>query len=156
MIDKHSNNRPSGAAGSNLSKDVQLHVIRLTLNQLDQQLISMRESGGESVVEDIIDKSRNSTFIRTAVERELKRREQEDQLFARVEGVVQALSTADEAKAVLSSPPKDPSKSLLTSLFIRLQAGYDRASLAKADANQQKEIEGDKGPPLAAAGRAID
>lgn len=156
MIYKHSSNGPSGAAGSNLSKDVQLHVIRLTLNQLDQQLISMRESGGESVVEDIIDKSRNSTFIRTAVERELKRREQEDQLFARVEGVVQALSTADEAKAVLPSPSRGPSKSLLTSLFVRLQAGYARESLAKADANRQNEIEGDKGPPPAAAGRAID
>jgi hypothetical protein len=117
MIDSNSN-RPSGAAGSNLSKNVQLHVIRLTLNQLDQQLTSMRESGGESVVEDIIDKSRTSTFIRTAVERELKRRDQGDQLFARVEGVAQALRTADEAKAALSSPPKGSSMSFLTSLFI--------------------------------------
>ena len=117
MIDDNSN-RPSGAAGSNLSKDIQLHVIRLTLNQLDQQLMSMRESGGESIVEDIIDKSRTSTFIRTAVERELKRRDQGDQLLARVEGAIQALRTTDEAETVLLSPPKGSSKSFLTSLFI--------------------------------------
>ena len=117
MIDNNSN-RPSGAAGSNLSKDIQLHVIRLTLNQLDQQLMSMRESGGESIVEDIIDKSRTSTFIRTAVERELKRRDQGDQLLARVEGAIQALRTTDEAETVLLSPPKGSSKSFLTSLFI--------------------------------------
>jgi hypothetical protein len=116
MIDDNSN-RPSGA-GSNLSKDIQLHVIRLTLNQLDQQLMSMRESGGESIVEDIIDKSRTSTFIRTAVERELKRRDQGDQLLARVEGAIQALRTTDEAETVLLSPPKGSSKSFLTSLFI--------------------------------------
>ncbi|MCP3466598.1 hypothetical protein [Bradyrhizobium sp. CCGUVB23] len=103
MIEDNSN-RHSGANGSKLSKNVQLHVIRLTLNQLDQQLTSMRESDGESVVEDIIDKSRTSTFIRTVVERELKRRDEGDQLFARVEGVVKALRTADEA--ALSSPPK--------------------------------------------------
>ena len=96
-------NRHSGANGSKLSKNVQLHVIRLTLNQLDQQLTSMRESDGESVIEDIIDKSRTSAFIRTVVERELKRRDQGDQLFARVEGVVQALRTADEGNAGLSS-----------------------------------------------------
>jgi hypothetical protein len=59
----------------------------------------MRESDGESVVEDIIDKNRNSTFIRTVVERELKRQDQGDQLFARVEGMAQALCTADEGKA---------------------------------------------------------
>ena len=117
MIDNNSN-RPSGAAGSNLSKDIQLHVIRLTLNQLDQQLMSMRESGGEGIVEDIIDKSRTSTFIRTAVERELKRRDQGDQLLARVEGAIQALRTTDEAETVLLSPPKGSSKSFLTSLFI--------------------------------------
>lgn len=116
MIDDHSN-RHSGATGSNLSKIVQLHVIRLTLNQLDQQLMSMRESDGEGVVEDIIDKSRTSTFIRTAVERELKRRDQGDQLFARVEGVVQALRTADEGEAASSPSPKGSSKSFLTSLF---------------------------------------
>ena len=116
MIDDNSN-RHSGATGSNLSKTVQLHVIRLTLNHLDQQLMSMRESDGESVVEDIIDKSRTSTFIRTAVERELKRRDQGDQLFARVEGVVQALRTADEGEAALSSSPKGSSKGFLTSLF---------------------------------------
>ena len=110
--------RPSGAAGSNLSKNVQLHVIRLTLNQLDQQLMSMRENGGESVVEYIIDKSRTSTFIQTAVERELKRRDQGDQLFARVEGVVQALRTADEPKAAVSSPSKGASKSFLASLLV--------------------------------------
>lgn len=116
MIDDHSN-RHSGATGSNLSKIVQLHVIRLTLNQLDQQLMSMRESDGEGVVEDIIDKSRTSTFIRTAVERELKRRDQGDQLFARVEGVVQALRTADEGEVASSPSPKGSSKSFLTSLF---------------------------------------
>ena len=117
-MNEDNSNRRSGAIGSSLSKNVQLHVIRLTLNQLDQQLISMRESDGESVVEDIIDKSRTSTFIRTVVERELKRRDQEDQLLARVEGMVQALRTADEGKAVLSSPPNGSSRSFLTSLFI--------------------------------------
>ena len=98
MIDENSNRR-SGAAGSNLSKSVQLHVIRLTLNQLDQQLTSMRESDGESVVEEIIDKSRTSTFVRTVVERELKRRDQGDQLFARVERMAQALRAADDDEA---------------------------------------------------------
>ncbi len=92
MIDDNSNRR-SRATGSSLSKSIQLHVIRLTLNQLDQQLMSMRESDGDSVVEDIIDKSRTSTFIRTVVERELKRRNQGDQLFARVDRMVQALRT---------------------------------------------------------------
>lgn len=116
MIDE-SGNRHSGATGSNLSKNVQLHVIRLTLNQLDQQLMSMRESDGESIVDDIIDKSRTSTFIRTAVERELKRRDQGDQLFARVEGMVQALRIADDREAALSSSSKGPSKSFLTSFF---------------------------------------
>ena len=95
MIDGNSN-RESGASGSNLSKNVQLQVIRLTLNHLDQQLMSMGESERESVVEDIIHKSRTSTFIRAVVERELNRRDQEDQLFARVERTVQALRTADD------------------------------------------------------------
>jgi len=94
MIDENSSRR-SGAVGSNLSKNVQLHVIRLTLNQLDQQLMTMREIDGESVVEEIIDKSRTSTFVRTVVERELKQRDQGDQLFARVERMAQALSAAD-------------------------------------------------------------
>ncbi len=117
MIGDNSNLH-SGASDSSLSKNVQSHVIRLTLNHLDQQLMSMRESDGDSVVEDIIDKSRTSTFIRTVVERELKRRDQGDQLFARVEGMVQALRTAEgEGKAALSSHPKDASKRFLTSLF---------------------------------------
>ena len=94
-MNEDNSNRRSGAIGSNLSKNVQLHVIRLTLNQLDQQLISMRESDGESVVEDIIDKSRTSTFIRTVVERELKRRDQGEQLFGRVKQMVQTLRAAD-------------------------------------------------------------
>src|SRR5512139_3764033 len=97
MIDDNSN-RQSGASGSSLSKNVQLQVIRLTLNHLDQQLMSMRESERESVVEDIIHKSRTNTFIRAVVERELKRRDQEDQLFARVERTVQALRTEDDEK----------------------------------------------------------
>jgi hypothetical protein len=42
MIGEKSSRR-SRAVGSNLSKNVQLHVIRLTLNQLDQQLMTMRE-----------------------------------------------------------------------------------------------------------------
>ncbi len=92
MIDDNSN-RQSGDVGSKLSKKVQFHVIRLTLNHLDQQLMSMRESEDDSVVEDIIDKSRTSAFIRTVVERELKRRDQKDQLFARVDQMVQALRT---------------------------------------------------------------
>ena len=95
MIGDNSNHH-SGASGSSLSKNVHSHVIRLTLNHLDQQLMSMRESERESVVEDIIHKSRTSTFIRAVVERELKRRDQEDQLFTRVERMVQALRTADD------------------------------------------------------------
>ena len=91
----HNSNPPSGATGSSLSRDVQIHIIRLTLKRLDQQLESMRESEGESVVEAVIDKSRTSRFIREVVERELKRRDQGEQLFARVERVVQALRTAD-------------------------------------------------------------
>ncbi len=96
MIDDNSN-RQSGASGSNLSKNVQLQVIRLKLHPLDQQLMSMRVSERESVVEDIIHKSRTSTFIRALVECELKRRDQEDQLFTRVERMVQALRIADDA-----------------------------------------------------------
>ncbi len=95
MIDDNSN-RQSGDVGSKLSKKVQFHVIRLTLNHLDQQLMSMRESEDDSVVEDIIDKSRTSAFIRTVVERELKRRDQGDQLFARVDRMVQALRTESD------------------------------------------------------------
>ena len=47
----HNSSRLSGATGSGLSRNVQLHVIRLTLNHLDEQLKSMRESDGESCVE---------------------------------------------------------------------------------------------------------
>jgi hypothetical protein len=55
----------------------------------------MRESDGESVLEAVIEKSRTSTFIREVVERELKRRDQEVQLFNRVEQMVQTLRAAD-------------------------------------------------------------
>jgi hypothetical protein len=66
------------------------------------------------VVEDIFEKSRASTFIRTAVEREIRRRDHGDKLFARVESSVQDVRTQDEADAVSSSPPKDSSRSFLT------------------------------------------
>jgi hypothetical protein len=115
MIDENSNRR-SGAAGCNLSKNVQLHVIRLTLNQLDQQLMSMRESDGESVVEEIIDKSRTSTFVRTVVERELKRRDQGDQLFARVERMAQALSAADDDEAANPRATRDSKIDAISSI----------------------------------------
>jgi hypothetical protein len=55
----------------------------------------MRESDGESVLEAVIEKSRTSTFIREVVGRELKRRDQGEQLFARVEQMVQTLRAAD-------------------------------------------------------------
>jgi hypothetical protein len=55
----------------------------------------MRESDGESVLEAVIEKSRTSTFIREVVERELKRRDQGEQLFNRVEQMVQTLRAAD-------------------------------------------------------------
>jgi hypothetical protein len=113
MFDNNSN-RDGRTAGSHFAKEVQMHVIRLTLIQLDQQLMNLRESGGDSVVEDILEKSRTSTFIRTAVEREIKRQDKGDQLFARVEATVEDVRTRDEADAVSSSPPKDSSKSFLT------------------------------------------
>ena len=92
----HKSNFPSAVAGSNFSRNVQLHVIRLTLKHLDQQLATMRESGDDSVVEAVIDKSRASTFIREVVERELKKRNEEQQLFARVERMAEALHAADD------------------------------------------------------------
>ena len=88
-------NRASGASSSSVSRNIQLHIIRLTLDHLDQQLERMRESDGESVLEAVIEKSRTSTFIREVVERELKRRDQGEQLFARVEQMVQTLRAAD-------------------------------------------------------------
>ena len=91
----HNSNHASGAICSSLSRDVQMRVFYLTLKRLDQQLESMRESEGEGAVEAVIDKSRASAFVREVVERELKRREQEEQLFAHVERMAQALSTAD-------------------------------------------------------------
>ena len=98
MID-HNSNLPGGATRSSLSRNVQMHVIRLTLKQLDQQLESMRQSEGESAVEALMDRSRTSTFVREVVERELTRRKQEEQLFARVERMAQALRAADDDEA---------------------------------------------------------
>jgi hypothetical protein len=89
------NNRANGASSSSVSRNVQLHILRLTLDHLDQQLERMRESDGESVLEAVIEKSRTSTFIREVVERELKRRDQGEQLFNRVEQMVQTLRAAD-------------------------------------------------------------
>ena len=91
----HNCNRVSGASSSSVSRNIQLHIIRLTLDHLDQQLRRMRESDGESVLEAVIEKSRTSTFIREVVERELKRRDQGEQLFNRVEQMVQTLRAAD-------------------------------------------------------------
>ena len=88
-------NRANGASSSGVSRKVQLHILRLTLDHLDQQLERMRESDGESVLEAVIEKSRTSTFIREVVERELKRRDQGEQLFNRVEQMVQTLRAAD-------------------------------------------------------------
>ncbi len=85
----------SGASSSSVSRNVQLHILRLTLDHLDQQLKRMRDSDGESVLEAVIEKSRTSTFIREVVERELKRRDQGEQLFSRVEQMVQTLRVAD-------------------------------------------------------------
>jgi len=84
----------SGASSSSVSRNVQLHILRLTLDHLDQQLRSIRESDGESVVEAVIEKSRTSTFIREVVERELKQRAEGEQLFARVEQMVQTIRSA--------------------------------------------------------------
>jgi hypothetical protein len=94
MTDQNSS-RASGASSSSVSRNVQLHILRLTLDHLDQQLTRIQESDGESVVEAAIEKSRTSTFIREVVERELKRRDQGEQLFARVEQMVQTLRAAD-------------------------------------------------------------
>ena len=91
----HNSSRVSGPASSSVSRNVQLHILRLTLDHLDQQLTRMRESDGESIVEAVVEKSRTSTFIREVVERELKRRDQGEQLFARVEQMVQTLRAAD-------------------------------------------------------------
>lgn len=91
----HSSNRAGGACSSSVSRNVQLHILRLTLDHLDQQLTRIRESDGESVVEAVIENSRTSTFIRKVVERELERRDQGEQLFARVEQMVQTLRAAD-------------------------------------------------------------
>jgi hypothetical protein len=91
----HNSNRASGASSSSVSRNVQLHILRLTLDHLDEQLKRMRESDGESVLEAVIEKSRTSMFIREVVERELKRRDQGEQLFARVEQMVQTLRAAD-------------------------------------------------------------
>jgi hypothetical protein len=91
----HNSNRAGGVSSSSVSRNVQLHILRLTLEHLDQQLKRMRESDGESVLEAIIEKSRTSTFIREVVERELKRRDQGERLFARVEQMVQTLRAAD-------------------------------------------------------------
>ena len=88
-------NRASGASSCSVSRNIQLHILRLTLDHLDQQLKRMRESDGESVLEAVIEKSRTSTFIREVVERELKRRDQGEQLFNRVEQMVQTLCAAD-------------------------------------------------------------
>ena len=91
----HNSSRASRASSSSVSRNVQLHILRLTLDHLDQQLTRIRESDGEGVVEAVIEKSRTSTFIREVVERELKRRDQGEQLFARVEQMVQTLRAAD-------------------------------------------------------------
>jgi hypothetical protein len=91
----HNSSRASGASSSGVSRNVQLHILRLTLDHLDQQLTRIRESDGESVVDAVIERSRTSTFIRQVVERELKRRDQGEHLFARVERMVQTLRAAD-------------------------------------------------------------
>ena len=91
----HNGNRASGASSSSVSRNVQLHILGLTLDHLDQQLERMRDSNGESVLEVVIEKSRASTFIREVVERELKRRDQGEQLFGRVKQMVQTLRAAD-------------------------------------------------------------
>ncbi|WP_157449965.1 hypothetical protein [Bradyrhizobium sp. ARR65] len=91
----HDSNRASGASSCSVSRNVQLSILRLTLDHLDPQLKRMRKSDGESVLEALIEKSRTSTFIREVVERQLKRREQGEQWFARVEQMVQTLRAAD-------------------------------------------------------------
>jgi hypothetical protein len=92
MTDQNSN-RANGAGSSSVSRNVQLHILRLTLDHLDEQLKRMRDSDGESVLEVVIEKSRTSTFIREVVECELKRRDQGEQLFARVERFTTALAS---------------------------------------------------------------